>query len=78
MYRMRYDARMQTKCPTAAEVREMLSPLNTAQIEALADASKVPFTTLLKIKSGITENPRIDTVQQFIGLIDSVTQKAAA
>ncbi len=65
---------MDNKFPTAADVREMLSPLTTAQTEALADASKVPFTTLLKIKNGVTENPRIDTVEQFIGLIDSVQQ----
>ena len=67
---------METKIPTAAEVRERLSPMNTAQIQALADASSVPFTTLLKIKSGITENPRIDTVEQFYAHIEAAKATA--
>lgn len=63
---------MGIKIPTAAEVRERLSSLKTAQIQALSDASSVPFTTLLKIKNGITENPRLDTVEQFYSYIDAV------
>ena len=67
---------MDKQIPTAAEIRERLSPLTTAQTQALAEASDVPFTTLLKIKNGVTDNPRIDTVQQFYGLIDSVKEVA--
>lgn len=65
---------MEAKIPTAYEIRERLAPLSIAQIQELADVSLVPFTTLLKIKRGITENPRIDTVGQFLEHIDSVSK----
>lgn len=49
--------------PTATEVRERLASLGHAEMQALARASGVPFTTLWKIRSGETPNPRIETVR---------------
>ena len=51
--------------PTAAEVRAALEPLTVPGLEKLAGASGVPFHTLLKIRDGVTKNPRLDTVCQF-------------
>lgn len=58
---------MDINIPTSAEVRARLAGLGQSDMQALAEASKVPFTTLLKIKNGVTENPRIETVRQFWG-----------
>jgi predicted transcriptional regulator len=57
---------MQTQIPTAAEVRAELQTLNYSQSRALAKLAKVPFTTLLKIRSGVTPNPRIETVRMLL------------
>lgn len=61
---------MNTPIPSAAEISARLADLKGPQLQRLAELSGVPFHTLLKIKSGETENPRIDTVRQFIGFID--------
>lgn len=68
---------MKTNIPTAEQIRDKLSDLNLAQTQALADASDVPFTTLLKIRNGTTENPRIETVRQFYHLIDAASKTPA-
>lgn len=49
--------------PSPAQVRALLAPMNQAQIQALADRSGVPFTTLLKVRTGETANPRLETVR---------------
>jgi len=56
----------------------MLAPMTTAQLHELAALSDVPFHTLLKIRSGITDNPRIDTVHKFLPHLKRVTQPAVA
>jgi predicted transcriptional regulator len=53
---------MSTSVPSPAEVRAKLQPLTMAQLESLAGDSGVPFTTLVKVRNGQTENPRLDTV----------------
>lgn len=63
-------AAMNVTIPTAAEIRARLTPLTRAQMIDLARVASVPFTTLLKIRNGETENPRIDTVRQFFDCID--------
>lgn len=63
---------------SSAMVRNKLHFFAVKDLQALSDASGIPFTTLLKIKNGVTSNPGIDTVNQFIGLIDSVTSKQPA
>lgn len=60
---------MNTTIPSAAEIAAQLAPLKASQIQRLAELSGVPFHTLLKIKSGETGNPRIDTVRQFAPFI---------
>jgi hypothetical protein len=54
-----------THVPTPEQVAAALRPLNDAQLQQLADASGVSYFTLLKIRQGHTENPRILTVSQF-------------
>lgn len=63
--------------PSAADVRDALRPLSHAQMQDLAIRSGVPFTTLWKVRSGETENPRIETVRQFLPLVSEVQQAAA-
>lgn len=38
-------------------------PSDKAALQAVAEGSRVPFHTLIKIANGATENPRIMTVQ---------------
>lgn len=66
---------METQIPSAAEVRERLSGLGHAQVQELAAASEVPFTTLWKIKTGETKDPRIDTVRQFLPHLPASAQQ---
>ena len=56
---------MNTNIPPISAIKSKLGAMSHADIQALADASKVPFTTLLKIRSGITVNPGIETVRKF-------------
>ena len=51
-----------TPLPTPEEVRFRLALLSHAQMLALAKTAKAPFTTLWKIRSGETKNPRLSTV----------------
>jgi len=69
---------MNTTIPNGDEVVAMLAPMTTAQLHELAALSDVPFHTLLKIRSGITDNPRIDTVHKFLPHLKRVTQPAVA
>lgn len=63
---------MSTSIPSAADVRASLGKLSHSQVGALAEQSKVPFTTLWKIRNGETENPRLETVRQFMPFVDLV------
>jgi len=49
-----------------------LEQLTHAQMQRLAIASGVPFTTLWKVRSGTTTNPGIETVGKFLPYIDDV------
>ena len=64
---------MKTNIPTSAAVRARLEVLGHAQMQALARDSGVPFTTLWKIRSGETDNPRIETVRQFYAALPKRT-----
>ncbi len=48
--------------PTPQDVRDKLSALSHAQVLALAERTAVPFTTLWKVRTGETKNPRLETV----------------
>ena len=68
---------MNTSIPSAADIRVVLEKLSHAQVGALAERSKVPFTTLWKIRAGDTENPRLETVRQFMPFVSQVASEAA-
>jgi predicted transcriptional regulator len=57
---------MSTNTPSAQEVRDQLQPFRLRHLAKLAELSGVPPTTLYKIKRGITESPRIETVRKFM------------
>ena len=65
MFRLRNTRRMRTHIPSAADVRGWLEPLDNSQLQRLATLSGVPFTTLWKVRSGETGNPRLETVRQL-------------
>lgn len=69
---------MDPTLPSAAEVKARLHPLTNEQLQALADASGVPFTTLWKIRAGETANPRLDTVRQFLPHVAGLEVRDAA
>ncbi|MCW1959815.1 MAG: hypothetical protein KIH64_014975 [Mycobacterium sp.] len=56
---------MDTRIPAAADVRRRLEALTYSQVQELARASGVPFTTLWKVRDGTTGNPGIETVGKF-------------
>lgn len=63
---------MSTSIPPIAEVSKQLRALSYADLQRLSVASTVPFTTLLKIRDGITKNPGLETVRQFFSLLAEV------
>ena len=54
---------MSKQIPSPAQVRERLAKLGHAQVQALAAKTGTPFTTLWKIRSGETLDPRLETVR---------------
>ena len=44
----------------------MLLSLGHAQMQQMAQRSGVPFTTLWKLRSGETDNPRLETVRSLL------------
>ena len=54
---------MTTEIPTAAEVRERLQRLSWAQLQQLCRQVGAPFTTVWKLRSGETADPRLETVR---------------
>jgi predicted transcriptional regulator len=54
---------MDNLIPKAADVRAKLASLSQSELEVLAAKCGVPLPTLVKIKYGQTENPRLDTVR---------------
>ena len=57
---------MQTLIPSTSDVRKRLQALRLHDLELVARASGVPFSTLIKIRTGQTGNPGIETVRKFI------------
>jgi predicted transcriptional regulator len=52
--------------PSAADLRALLLALGHAQMQQMAQRSGVPFTTLWKLRSGETDNPRLETVRSLL------------
>ena len=67
---------MDISIPTSNEVRSLLAPLSYTQMTTLARLSGVPFTTLWKVRNGDTQDPRIDTVGQFLPHIEAARAEA--
>lgn len=57
---------MQSRIPSAEQVRARLKDLNLSQIGTLASLSGVPVATIYKIRIGQTSNPGIETVRKFM------------
>lgn len=57
---------MDSYIPSAADLRAMLLALGHAQMQQMAARSGVPFTTLWKLRSGETDNPRLETVRSLL------------
>ena len=62
---------MAINVPTVAMVRNRLRKLSQKQLKELSSDSGVPFGTLMKIRTGSTTNPGIETVRAFWPLIDA-------
>jgi hypothetical protein len=62
---------MSSDIPSAKVIRNRLGRLSRAQMQALSKASRVPFTTLWKVRTGETGNPGIETVRKFIAHMPS-------
>lgn len=79
-YRKRYIRRMNTSAPipAVAEVRAKLGGLAHAECKALATRTGVPFTTLWKIRSGETSDPRLETVRAIWPDLSTKQDAAAA
>lgn len=56
---------MNTQIPSTADVKARLGELKPPALVELARLSGVPFHTILKIRTGVTENPGIETVRKF-------------
>lgn len=56
--------------PIFASLVEHLDGCSWPQVAELAKKSNVPYHTVAKIKRGLTENPRIDTVQRLLNHIE--------
>ena len=54
---------MTSTIPSSDELRAKLSALGHAELMGLAERTATPFTTLWKIRSGETANPRLETVR---------------
>jgi len=56
---------MNIEIPSTADFRAQLEPLGQSALAELSRLSGVPFHTLLKIKTGETANPGLETVRKF-------------
>lgn len=54
---------MAQEIPTPAQIRQRLEALSYAEVKALCEKRSVPFTTVWKLRSGETEDPRLETVR---------------
>ncbi len=68
---------MMKTLPTHEELRSALQGLNHAELNRLADAGQVPFPTLMKIRQGTTEDPRLSTVQRILANLPRKAKRTA-
>jgi len=69
---------MPNDLPTAAQVRERLQGLSWAQVQQLCRKTGAPFTTVWKLRSGETADPRLETVRLIWPELPAPSTAAAA
>ena len=69
---------MNQAIPSAADIAQRLAPMKYPQLQRLADLSGVPFHTLLKIRSGETRTPGVETVRSVLPHLSDAVQSEAA
>ena len=67
---------MDLHIPSAADLRELLLTMGHAQVQEIALQSGVPFGTVWKLRSGETDNPRLQTVRSLLPHLRSATHPA--
>lgn len=73
----RYSRSMTYKLPPMQEIASQLNSMTARQIQLLALLSGVPEHTLLKVRSGKTENPRYGTVRAFVPMMRRAIRECA-
>jgi predicted transcriptional regulator len=68
---------MDTSIPSSDELKARLQELTPGQMDALARMSGVSVHTLIKLKNGQTDNPRLETVRAFLPHIHKARAMAA-
>ena len=63
---------MPSVVPSVESIRLELLSLGHAEVQQLATLSRVPFSTIWKIRDGTTKNPGIATVGQFISHVEVI------
>jgi len=69
---------MAYELPTVQEIREGLEALSFAEMKSLCEQCRVPFTTAWKLRTGVTTDPRIETVRALWPLLKPATTKRKA
>lgn len=63
---------------TFTELRKRLQSMARKEAMAIADAAKVPRSTVDKLRMGIGENPRVTTIEPLIAVLAKRKAKEAA
>lgn len=66
-----------TELISASHLHEALNGLTYAETKRLASDAGVPFTTLWKLRTGETQNPRLETVTRLMAAGLAVVRKPA-
>lgn len=69
---------MKTDFPSTEAVQTRLKLLKVVEIDALANRSGVPSSTLWKIRNGVTQNPGLETVRKFFHLLPATPSTTEA
>jgi len=64
--------------PSTLEFKARLEPMGSSELTELSRLSGVPFHTILKIKTGETTNPGLETVRKFCPFLSTRQPEMAA
>jgi transcriptional regulator with XRE-family HTH domain len=67
---------MKSSIPSASDIRASLNQLRHAGLQRLAKDSGVSFSTLWRIREGMTDNPGLLTVNKLLPHIAALKQAA--